>query len=385
MKILMLTAFFYPSLAGVETYVLSLSKNLALQGHKIDVLTMNTENAPENEEIFPNVNVKRCKISFNYTKGFVSKNFFKFLLESKDYDIYHAHIPFSFGLESAILASKINGIPLIVTHHGEAPSFTNCANVQSTISKIYSTFTRIFCLNFVDKIVFLTKSYCKSLWISPPARKKIKIVRTGSEIEKFLFLQNNAKLKKDLKIPFKDKIILFVGSLSRYNRYKGVDFLIKSMQLVNENDPHVKLLIIGDGELKIELNDLAEKCGVKEQVIFLGAIPNEEIPPYYSICDLVILPSIYGPENGPMVIFEAMASSKPVISTKLPGLIDIVENSFGILVPPKDINAIADSILTLTNDDKLRIKMGKNARKAAEKYSWKKCAKKMEKLYFELH
>lgn len=380
----MLTAFFYPSLAGVETYILSLSKNLALQGHKIDVLTMNTENAPENEEIFPNVNVKRCKISLNYTKGFVSKNFLKTLLESKDYDIYHAHIPFSFGLESAIMASKINGIPLIVTHHGEAPSLTKSANIQATISKLYSTFTRIFCLNFVDKIVFLTKSYCKSLWISPPARKKIKIVRTGSEIGKFLYAHDNAKLKKDLMITVKDKIILFVGSLSRYNKYKGVDFLIKSMQIVTENDPFLKLLIIGDGELKTELSDLAERCGVKEKVMFLGAIPNEEIPPYYSICDLFVLPSIHGPENGPMVIFEAMASSKPVIATELPGLIDIVEDSFGILVPPKDINALANSILTLTNDEKLRMKMGKNARKTAEKYSWKKCAKEMENMYFEL-
>lgn len=382
MKILMLSPFFYPSLAGVETYVLSLSKNLALQGHTVDVLTMNTANAPENEEIFPNVNVKRSKISLNYTKGFISITFLKILFGAKDYDVYHVHLPFSFGLESAIIASKINDIPLIVTHHGEGPLINNI-HLQTLISKFYNTFSRVFCFNFVNRIVFLTKSYCNSLWIAPPARKKIKIVRTGSEIEKFLCIHDNAKLKKKLML-IDDKVLLFVGSLSKYNRYKGVDFLIKSMQKVIKDDPSIKLLIIGDGELKTELSDLAERCGVKDKIMFLGTIPNEEIPPYYSICDLFVLPSIHGPENGPMVIFEAMASSKPIIATKLPGLIDIVEDSFGILVPPKDINALANAILTLINDDKTREKMGKNARKTAEKYSWDKCAKEMEKLYFEL-
>lgn len=381
MKVLQITPFFHPSLAGMETFVLNLSENLALRGHKVDILTINTENASENENLFSDVNVTRSPISFRYNKGLLSLNFIKDILNRKDYDVYHIHIPFAFGLEIALLASKINKIPLIATHHGEG-TFDN--RFYNSLSQSYSVFSRYGSFSFLDSLIFLTKSYCDSINVSKSAKTKTKIVRTGANINQFSPLNDGSGLRKYYEIKDNDKILLFVASLSKNNHYKGLDYLIRAMsELSNENLP-LKLIVVGGGELLSYFKELSEKYGLSKSIIFSGPIPNEKIGPYYALSDFLVLPSISGPENSPMVIFEAMASGKPIIASDLPGINGIINDSFGLKVQPKNFVELSKSIKKLAKNDNLRKQMGKQARKSAEGYSWEKCAEEMEKIYLEV-
>lgn len=381
MKILQITPFFYPSLAGMETYVLNLSKNLALEGHKVDILTINTENASENENLFPNVNVIRSPISFRYNKGLLSLNFVKDILNRKNYDVYHIHMPFAFGLEIAILASKINKIPLIATHHGEG-TFNNV--FYNFLSRSYSAFSRYGSFNLLNSIIFLTESYYESIELSRFAKNKIKIVRTGADVKRFSPINSDSGLRKKYGIVEDDKVLLFVASLSKNNHYKGLDYLIKAMSQLSDHKLSLKLVVVGDGELLSHYKKLSDKYGILNNVIFSGSIPNEDIEPYYAMSDFFVLPSISGPENSPMVIFEAIASGKPVIASDIPGVSSIINDSFGIKVRPKSYADLANAIQKLAINDDLRKNMGKNARKVAENYSWEACVKEMEKIYQEV-
>ena len=87
-------------------------------------------------------------------------------------------------------------------------------------------------------------------------------------------------------------------------------------------------------------------------------------------------------ENSPVVLFEAMASAKPVVATTIPGVVDIVKHEeTGLLVPPKDVPQLAAAITRIVQDKDFRQRAGRYARQHTEQYTWKHCAQQMEQIY----
>src|SRR3972149_6737616 len=124
MKVLQISAYFYPSYRGTELTVAELSRGLVALGHDVDVLTVNTEGAAREELWLDRIRIRRCSPTLPYRRAVISPELGFRLLKAKGYDIYHVHIPFHSGLEFAALASRVNGIPLVANHHGEAPRFS---------------------------------------------------------------------------------------------------------------------------------------------------------------------------------------------------------------------------------------------------------------------
>lgn len=382
MKILQITPFFYPVVHGGVTYILNLGQNLLQRGHRVDILTVNTENAPKKEVMAGNIRVYRCSLDFRYNKGLISREFARRLFQAKDHDVYHIHAPFALGLEIAVAASKINHIPLVATHHGDG---TITDTLYSMIAKSYSKFSRGISFQYVDRLIFLTRSYSESLWLSPKARKKISIVKTGVDTHRFSPQNDGSVLRAKYGFDSNDKVLLFAGALDKDHRYKGVDYLIRAMRQVSNDKGHIKLVIVGGGELVPELKKLAQELNLGRDVIFTGSVPHEQLPPYYAMCDIFVLPSISGPESCGFVVLEAMASGKPAIVSDLPGVRDNVEEGrTGLKVPPKDSQALAQTILRLAEDDSLRNEMAHNARAEVKNYSWQKCAAETEVIYNEV-
>lgn len=382
MKILQITGYFYPSLAGMETYALNLSRSLLQRGHQVDVLTVNTENVLKEEVIADKIKVYRCSPNLRYHKGLVSFEFIRRLLQAKDYDAYHIQIPFPLGLEAAIAASAINHIPLVALHQGEA---TKGDFLYSVIARSYSKFSRSVSLRHVNRLVFLTRSYPESLGLSTTIKERLRIVRPGVDIRRFSPQNDGSKLRAKFGFNDSDKVLLFVGALGKSNRYKGIDYLLRAMRQVRNRNSHVKLAIVGGGELVPELKRLAQEVKLEQDVLFTGSVPHEQLPPYYAMCDIFVLPSISGPESCGFVVLEANASGKPAIVSDLPGLRDNIDNErTGLRVPPKDSQALAQAILRLAEDDSLRKEMSQNARRDVERCSWEKCAQEIEAVYNEV-
>ena len=154
-------------------------------------------------------------------------------------------------------------------------------------------------------------------------------------------------------------LVLFVGRLVKY---KGVDVLLEAMRGVA-----AKVVLVGDGPEKAALQRVAEREGVADRVKFLGEVTPDELAALYRACDLFVLPSVTRQEAFGVVLIEAMACGKPVISTDLgtgSGWVN-QDGETGLVVPPRDAPALHNAIFRLLGDAELRQSMGAAARHRA--------------------
>jgi glycosyltransferase involved in cell wall biosynthesis len=258
--------------------------------------------------------------------------------------------------------------------------------VLARLYNLYRWFVRSIIVRFASRVIFLSRSYPESLRLSNKVKERIRIVRLGLDVQRFSPSSKGSKLKAEYGFNSSDKILLFVGVLDKSHRYKGVDYLIKAVHIARSKNATIKLVVVGGGELVSQLKQLAQELDLEQYVVFAGQVPNEHLPPYYAMCDILALPSITGgPESFPAVLGEAMAMGKPCIASDMPGVRDALRNGYtGLLTPPKDSQALAQAILRLAEDDTLRREMSHNARKEVESRSWQKCAEETEVIYNEV-
>ena len=155
---------------------------------------------------------------------------------------------------------------------------------------------------------------------------------------------------------------LFVGRLVSY---KGLTYLIDSVNLLKEQCLPLKVLIIGRGPLFNVLENKIKSLGLENQVQLLGHIEDPvELKAFYKASHFLVLPSISRAEAFGMVLLEAMSLSKPVITTRIPsGVMEINQDQVtGLQIDPANSEQLAAAIRTLTEQKELREKMGANAR-----------------------
>lgn len=177
------------------------------------------------------------------------------------------------------------------------------------------------------------------------------------------------------------KVLLSVGRLVER---KGNDKVIKALPEVIQNIPNLVYLIAGNGPCKEPLKKMVEDLGLEENVRFIGYVPDNQLPKYYNLCDVFIMPSRTekgDPEGFGIVYLEAGACGKPVIGSRMGGIPDAVLNGkTGILVDPLDEREIADAILELLSDENKANQMGEYGRRRAEKLNWEAASDKLKKI-----
>lgn len=171
----------------------------------------------------------------------------------------------------------------------------------------------------------------------------------------------------------RDGPIRFVFS-GRLIEFKGIDFLLQAMRLVIDQVP-ATLELIGDGPMRAQWEALAARLGLREHVTFRGWVEQDECPAFFADADIFVLPSVY--ECGGAVILEAMAMELPVIATDWGGPADYIDDSCGILVPPRSCREfpadLAAAMLKLARDPELCRKMGHAGRRKVEQnYDWER-------------
>lgn len=369
----MVTAFYLPSLGGIQYYVSSLTKALGLRGHHVDILTVNTESVAAVEQSLAGA-VMRCRLDHSYHRGLVSTELARRLLSARGYDAIHVHAPFPLGVELAAVATRLNKIPMIVTHHGTGGKPDR---LYTAVAGLYDRIFRRVTLRAASRVVFLTPSYRATVSLPAKVSQRVVIVRTGVDADRFRPASSEST-RAALDLTSDDHVGLWVGSLSEHNRYKGIDYLLRALAQARQTS----LVIVGEGTLRAELESLARELGVTGRVRFVGAVDNEYLPAYYAAADFFVLPSVSGPENSPVVLFEAMASGLPLITTAIPGVEEIVgESKGGVTVPPRDAGALATAMDTLLAEPERRRNLGSNGRTYAVRQSWSTCAEDMEGIY----
>lgn len=288
-------------------------------------------------------------------------------------DIIHSHY---MGTNLyAGLAGAILRIPVVATFHNELklPWWTYR----------YSRLKHFVIRKFASKVVlvadFMKKDYME---IAGIPRGKLSIIYNGIEtgIEKNDF--DGTSLRKELDLSGDD---LLVGHIANFRIPKGHRFLIEAAGLVCKKLKNAKFLLVGDegdGSLKGEIEDLINKMNLKDNVRILGF--RDDVQKLLSLIDIFVLPSMS--EGLPLSVIEAMAASKPVVATNVGGLAEIViPDKTGYLVEAGNGNALAEKLLILLNDKRLRERMGEQGRKAVErKFSLDVMIDKYQKLFAEL-
>ena len=217
-----------------------------------------------------------------------------------------------------------------------------------TESVVYRLPKRVVFFSEEEKKQFLTK-----MGFLP---RNYSVIPTGVKIKKTR-VADGEKLRAELGLRRK-KVVLFAGRLLEV---KGVEYLIKAMKGIKAT-----LVVVGDGPLRKELEMLSGKEGV--DALFVGW--RSDVERFLSIADVFVLPSLS--EGLPLVLLEAMAAGKPCIVTDI-GL-PVTKNFDALAVPPKNAAALREALRRLLNNKTLAKKLGENARKTAEKFSWERAA-----------
>jgi glycosyltransferase involved in cell wall biosynthesis len=210
----------------------------------------------------------------------------------------------------------------------------------------------------------------EALTLVQPTSVKIKLVPPGINFEE---IQNSMPINLD------GVTLLFFGHLTRI---KGVDILIKAFQEVSLRNRDVHLHLVGDGGLRGFCEDLVQKENLNDRVHFWGAQPQNLLFRIIKGADICVFPSRN--DAGPLTVLEAMAAGKPIITTRVGGIPEIMKDGRnGILVEPEP-DQLARAIEFLLDNEDLRQKIGRDNSQDAKAYSWKKASQEYVRIYESL-
>ena len=172
--------------------------------------------------------------------------------------------------------------------------------------------------------------------------------------------------------------ILFVG---RPEKRKGLTYLLEAYRKVKRQVPLSRLIVVGPGTERYDSE--ARKLGL-EDAVFTGYVDNDMLPSYYQSADIFCSPATGGESFG-IILLEAMAASKPIVASAISGYASVMSDGVqGILVPPKDKEALAGALIKLLSDPDLRQQMGARGRIRAEECDWPNVADRVNQYYVSL-
>ena len=383
MKIAIITPTFPPYAGGIGKVAAFNARELKKLGHQVTVFTPFYQ--PVKEE-FGDLEIKRLKPLFKYGNAAFIPALGKML---KGFDIIHLHYPFFGGAELIWLQSrrlKKNGAKTILHYHMDVVG----QGFLKTIFRFHNKFILPRLAKKADKILFTSFDYGNESNLSAELKKNSQNfmeLPNGVDSRKFEPQPKNENLLKKYEINPDDKIILFVGGLDKAHYFKGIEYLLQAANILRQANYFWRLIIVGEGNLKNYYADYAGQLGLDNEVIFTGYVADDDLPKYYNLTDVCVLPSIDKSEAFGLALIEAMACAKPVVATNLAGVRSVVENEInGLLAEPKNADSLAAKINHLLVNPEIAKDFGLAGRKKVEeKYEWGRIGRKLDELYNNLN
>jgi phosphatidylinositol alpha-1,6-mannosyltransferase len=214
-----------------------------------------------------------------------------------------------------------------------------------------------------------TKELLKLIGIRP---ERIHVIHPGVNAAEFRATADARQAVRERHRLGEAVTLLTVG---RLQRRKGQDMVIKALPLIKKRFPKVKYLIVGTGEEHASLQQLAQDYGVREDVVFVGSVSDEDRAAYYAACDLFLMPNRQidvDIEGFGIVFLEAGAAGKPVIGGRSGGTAEAIQDGVtGVRVDGENPNAVAAAVIDLLTDTHKAKSMGEAGRQRVEKtFNW---------------
>jgi glycosyltransferase involved in cell wall biosynthesis len=210
--------------------------------------------------------------------------------------------------------------------------------------------------------------------------KRVRLIWNGAPLAEFAPVAPAIALaaRRELGLPTAAPV---VGTIGRLSEQKGHRYLLDAAARVLARRNDTRFLIVGDGDQMAPLRRQAEALGIAPAVVFAGH--RTDVPALLGALDVFCISSTY--EGTPLVLFEAMAAGKTIVSTAVDGCREVLEDGVtGLLVPPRDPDALSGALLRCLDDAALRALLAQRARHASARYDIAACVAQMQDLYDEV-
>lgn len=381
MRIALMTNNYKPIMGGVPISIERLAKELRAMGHQVTVFapTYSGMTQPDEEGVF-----RYAVFLKHFIGGIVLPNPYDRRIEEEfvknHYDIIHVHHPMLIGRTAVYLSRKYN-IPLAFTYHTRYEQYAKCYTKGLVrLGKIMPLYLHTFlkhCSYVFAPTAGMREYLVNTCKVAP---EKTGVLPTGIERPNFEADSEEADaLRKSVHAEGMPLLL----TVSRMAQEKNVEFLLESLALMKEYyKKPFRMLMVGDGPDREALEEKCAKLGLADYVSFTGAVPNEEIAPYFKAADFFLFAS--KTETQGIVILEAFAGKTPVIAVRASGVEDLVEdgrNGFLTIEEPHVYAAQLTAVLEGAYD---RQALAENAGQTAEQYREDTVAMKAIRYYNDI-
>jgi glycosyltransferase involved in cell wall biosynthesis len=380
-RICLVTHYFPPHMGGIEKVSYEQSKRLTQSGYQIDVLTSKMKG--RNEYPAKGIRVfhysplnlaERIGVPYPILSVKAYRTFAEVI---KKCDLVHAHGHVYMPSYLAGMVAKKYKKPFILTQHNTFIDYRSWLNILEHLNDL--TIGKAVLKN-ADRVITVSKKTMEYVRKLGADKSKTSVIYNGVDIDTF-HPANKSESRKKLGLPKNRKIILSVRRLVYKN---GLDTLIESVPLVARNHPDALFVVAGKGPSKKLIEDRIKELGIEDDIKLTGFVPDNLLPVYYDAANYFVLPSASG-EGLPLVLLEAMACGLPVIATTVGGTPEIIKHmKNGVLVPPRNPEAMARAISKLLSEERLGPAIGEEARRNVEdRFTWEKNLLQLQDIYSE--
>ncbi|MDO8495764.1 MAG: glycosyltransferase family 4 protein [bacterium] len=386
-RILLLTTSYLPLIGGSELAIKEVTDRIT--DYEFDLITARVSAGLLEEEKMGRVHVFRVGNRFNLFNFLLPKSFLSLpiffkarslIKNGRSYDAVHVFQASQAAGAAWLLKWFYPRLPVILTLQ-EGKDLSR----QSWLLRFF----RYLIIRHADQATVIS-NYLGRYLASVRKNLPIKLIPNGVDWENFsreFSYGETSQLCDQLGILPGDKVII---SSSRLTYKNGIDNLIRAFRvlcqqsLVSPNGgpttPY-RLLLIGDGELRGYLTELAKQLGVRDRIIFTGTVNNSELVKYLKISQVFVRPS--RSEGLGISFLEAMAAGIPIVGPAVGGIPDFLkDDETGLICKPLDPDDIARKIALVLEGEVMRKKIIKNARELVKKdYNWEQIAPEYQKLY----
>jgi glycosyltransferase involved in cell wall biosynthesis len=352
---------------GAEEHILTLVRGLDPNAFRIH-LACPPELAEQLRSDLPR-DVNPVPLSLRKPKQFGAALRLAQLLREYRVDILHSHLFYSSAFASPI--GWLCGVPVILeTPHVREQWRKGWLKSRYVVDRAVG--------RFVDYYVAVSHANARYLVEQKGLpSKKIKVIHNGCDVRRFdPSYRPPASLKQSLGFGPGDPVLLVLG---RLEPQKGHRVLLQALPRVLRQFPRTRLVCLGEGSLRRDLEGLARDLGLDGTVRFLGFQSN--VPDWLALAEMTILPSLY--EGLPLVAVESLAAGRAVVATAVDGTPEVViDGKTGLTVPPGDGDQLAEAICRLLRDGELRRQLGHAGRRwVLEHFSQERQVQQTQALY----
>lgn len=376
MRIGMLADVYKPHVSGITNYI-SLNKSyLEKMGHEVFIFTFGDETYKDDE-----TNVIRSPgLPIMDTGYYVSLRYSRAArLLMKTMDVVHIHHPFLSG-SLALRYCRPRGIPTVFTNHTRYDLYTQ-VYFPGLPDIVGDTALQAYIPSFfraVDMVVAPSPGV-RDILAGYGVDVPIKVIPNGVDLTRF-HKPVEPLSRQEFGFNQEDVVLIYTG---RLGPEKNLSFLMRSFAGLIQAFDHARLLLIGDGPEKENLESQARYTGVEDKVFFAGMVPYEKIPSYLVMGDAFVTASVT--EVHPLSVIEAMAAGLPVLGIQSPGVGDTVQDGeTGFLAAQEDLAIFTAKMVRMVLDTENRRRMGEQARQASELYAIERTTKLMLGCYEEV-